>query len=189
MYLCQVHLRVFLLMDVGLYEMIRWTLFFVVVPAFLLKVRRPSTVLNGAANYRMVPRRLVRVASVLTLATELAICVLLLASASSRVALGFGCILFLFFAAAIYVEIRDARSAVPCGCLGSTELESGLVHVGLNLILAMLTGVAFVLGPEAGSAQGAAQVAALIACCYWLVLYADSVLRSMRRHGSLGSIL
>jgi len=111
------------------------------------KWRNMSAFSKVVANYRVIPWWLRKPVTLCVLILEPSLAIWLISGLNPRAAFASAGVLFLGFAGAASIEMREAGTAVPCGCLGSgdrlvtTRLFAALTaFLGLGLIAMAITG-------------------------------------------------
>lgn len=142
------------------------------------KLRQPMIFEGVVANYRLLPRRLVRPAARSLPWIELLLAALLVAPATGAFAAGIGIALLGVFAWAMAVNLRRGRSQIDCGCHQSAlaqTLSWGLVGRNLGLAALLLPGLA-PSGPQLGAS---AAIGAVSGVCAFLLYLLFNTLASL----------
>ena len=88
------------------------------------KLRDPGTFTEALRNYRLLPRTITPAATVLLVASELAIVAALLAAPRSAAGAGGAAILLIAYSGAIGINLARGRRDVDCGCLGPRHRQT-----------------------------------------------------------------
>jgi hypothetical protein len=113
------------------------------------------------ARMRVLPRRWVTAAAVLTVTAEAAVAPLLIAGRTVPLGVALAALLLTAFGAVIVVLLRRGQAA-SCPCFGRAPTPLGVRHLARNGLLLIAAGLA-VTGPAALSTAGVAGVVAAVA--------------------------